>query len=369
MKRLPATAAPLARRPPRGFGLVELMVALTLGMVMIAAMGQLYSGSRQAYVTGNTMARLSENGRFAEDFLANDLRMAGYFSCGGQSARIGNSVDGVGSWIYRTGGIEGYEGGVDTLPSELMGQVRPGTDVLIVRRAAIDLERTLIQRSASGMMRLGLDHGFKIGEILVISDPSCTQTSIFQVTDLVNQANPSVTDVFDSVVHDASVDVGPGNCTDSLIGSFDCSTPGMAENGEFRQGSVVSRFGVSAYYVTASDPPTLVRKRLSQSEGHATLVTDELIRDVENLQVLYGRDTLPDSSHSVDDYVTADQIADWDKVVSVHFGLLMRSREAQVRTAPALLYYDLPGSTVLATADHRLRRVFGGVVALRNHLP
>ncbi len=367
----PIAHAPLAvPRRLRGFGMVELMVSLVLGLVIVAAMGQLYSGSKQSYRTSDTTARLNENGRFAGDFLANDLRMAAYLSCGGPSARVGNSVDGGDSWIYRAEGVEGYEGGVDNLPSELNGLVRAGTDVLIVRRAAIELERALIEKQTSPeIMRLGLNHGFEIGEILVISNPACTQTSLFQVTDLANQEDPTETQVFDSVVHETTDELGPGNCTDNLFGGFDCNNPGQAENGAFREGSMVSRYSVSAYYVTASDPPTLARKRLSHADGHAVLVTDELIRDVENLQVLYGRNTNADPARSVDDYVAANQVTNWKTVVSVRFALLMRSHEEHVRTVPVSQSYDMLGATVTAPSDSRLRRVFSNVVALRNQLP
>ena len=351
-----------------GFALVELMIALALGLVLVAAMGQLYSGGRRAYLVGDSLTRLNESGRFAVDFLSNDLRMAGYLSCGGSFARIGNSLNGSNDWRYVTGGIEGFEGGVDSLPTQFTGQVRADTDVLVVRRAPIDLERTLIADDVSNAtMELGVDHGFKAGEVLVVSDPSCTQTALLQVTDVLKQTDD---DDIDGIKHVSGTQSSPGNCTNNLFGSFDCSSAGSSEAGQFKPGSVVSRFAVHAYYVTATDPPTLARLRLCHDgNGSSATCIDELVRDVESLQVLYGRDIFKDGGHSVDDYVTADQVTDWVDVVSVRFSLLIRSPDSNVRTMPVSLTFDLLGRTVTAPNDRHLRRQFGSVVALRNNLP
>lgn len=358
-------------RAAAGLALVEIMIALALGLVVIAALGQLYSGSRQTYRLSDALARLDENGRFAVDFLANDIRMAGYLSCGGESARIGNSVNGVGNWIYDTKGLAGYEGGVGTPPADFNAQVRSGTDILIVRRASLEVERRVILNdSTNGTIELGLDHGFQVGEVLVVSNPSCTQVSLFQVSGTLNLDPLDKSGKFDAVKYGTGIGFDLGNCTGSLFGAFDCSESQrpLAETGVFRPGSVVSRYAVHAYYVTASDPPTLVRKRLTQVNGQATLITEELIRDVENFQVLYGRDTTVDTNHRVDDYVSANLVTNWAQVVSIRFALLIRSREANVRSETVSLSYDLLGATV-PTADRRIRRSFGGVVALRNYLP
>jgi len=359
-----------SRRRALGIGIVEIMIALTLGLVVIGALGQLYVGSVKSHQLSYNLAQLGESGRFAVDLLASELRMAGYLSCGGSSARVANALDGDDHWLYQTGAIDGYEGGVDSLPAELIGQVRANTDLLILRRASSDQAQSVVSDDpANAVMELGLDHGFQPGEILVISNPSCVQASIFQVTGLRNIGNPQAPSLFDAIEHDANVSLTPGNCSADLFGAYDCSTPEGAVPGSFSTGSMVGRFLVAAYYVSSDDPPTLVRQRLSVQNGQAAVVTDVLVRNVEDFQVLYGRDTDPDGSHSVDDYVTADQVTDWGQVVSVSFGLLVRSRDDGIRTEASAQAFPLPGRTVIAPADRHLRRSFGSVVALRNNLP
>lgn len=358
------------RRAMLGVGLVEIMIALALGLVVVGALGQLYSGSIKSHQVSYTITQVGESGRFAVDLMSSELRMAGYLSCGGPSARIANTLNGGDHWLYQTGGIEGFEGGVDDFPDEFAGLVRANTDLLILRRASVDLERTVIDDdSGNAIIELGLDHGFTTGEILVVSNPSCTQASLFQVTNLRNVNNPEAPNLFDAIEHDAASPLGPGNCSASLFGNFDCTAPGSAESGSFRPDSVVSRFLVAAYYITDEDPPSLARKRLGVDNGEAAIVTEELVRNVEDFQLLYGRDTVQDGSHIVDDYVTADQVTDWTQVVSVRFALLLRSNDGGVRTEATVQTFALPGRTVTSPADRHLRRSFGSVVALRNNLP
>lgn len=369
----PPTSArrePACKRAIRGIGIVEIMVALALGLVIVAALGQLYSGSIKSHQVSYTMAQVGESGRFAVDLLATELRMAGYLSCGGADARIANTLDGGSNWLYQTGGIEGFEGGVDAFPAEFAGQTLPNTDMLILRRATLDLERKVVADDAgNAVLELGLDHGFQSGEILVVSDPACTQASVFQVTGLRNVSNPQAPNLFDAIEHDAGGAGTPGNCTRELFGQFDCSAPASGESGSFRNGSSVSRFQVAAYYVTNTDPPWLARMRLGVDNGNAVTVVENLVRNVEDFQVLYGLNSNQDGTFRVDASTTADQVGDWSEVVSVHFGLLLRSNDGGVRTESGSQSFALPGRNVVTPSDRYLRREFGNVVALRNVLP
>ena len=62
----------------KGFSLVELMVALTLGLLLIAGLGQVFVGSKQAFRAQEGVSDVQENGRFAIDILGRQIRLAGY---------------------------------------------------------------------------------------------------------------------------------------------------------------------------------------------------------------------------------------------------------------------------------------------------
>lgn len=66
------------RRQQLGLSLVELMVALVLGLVLMTGIIQVFLSSRQTYTTNEAMARMQENGRFALEFISRSARLAGY---------------------------------------------------------------------------------------------------------------------------------------------------------------------------------------------------------------------------------------------------------------------------------------------------
>ena len=76
---LPASIA--SPRSQRGLTLVELMVALVMGMVLLAGVATVFVANKQSYRLQDSLARLQENGRFAIEFLERDIRMAGYTGC------------------------------------------------------------------------------------------------------------------------------------------------------------------------------------------------------------------------------------------------------------------------------------------------
>ena len=53
------------------------MVALTIGLILLAALTRLFVTSRSTYTLEEGLARVQESGRFAMEFLAQDIRMAG----------------------------------------------------------------------------------------------------------------------------------------------------------------------------------------------------------------------------------------------------------------------------------------------------
>ncbi len=65
-------------RKARGVGLVELMVTLLLGALITAGVISLFNANRQTFRLQDNLALAQETGSFALDFIARDLRRAGY---------------------------------------------------------------------------------------------------------------------------------------------------------------------------------------------------------------------------------------------------------------------------------------------------
>ena len=61
-----------------GFSLIELMIAITLSLILMAGAMQFMASSRQTFELNGDISRIQENGRIAMDILVRELRMAGY---------------------------------------------------------------------------------------------------------------------------------------------------------------------------------------------------------------------------------------------------------------------------------------------------
>lgn len=61
-----------------GFSLVEIMVALSISLLLLAGVLQIFLSSKQAYRAQENLSRVQENDRFAVDYLGRYLRLAGY---------------------------------------------------------------------------------------------------------------------------------------------------------------------------------------------------------------------------------------------------------------------------------------------------
>jgi type IV pilus assembly protein PilW len=78
-----------------GIGLVELMIAMTLSLVIGAAVIQVFLSQRQTYRTQDDMARIQENARFAFEQIAQDIRQVGYWGCSRKATIVNDTGDTV----------------------------------------------------------------------------------------------------------------------------------------------------------------------------------------------------------------------------------------------------------------------------------
>ena len=67
-----------------GFSLIELMIAMLLGLMLSEGIYVLLSTSSRANATQLALARLQDSGRVALETIASDLRSAGHMPCGAQ---------------------------------------------------------------------------------------------------------------------------------------------------------------------------------------------------------------------------------------------------------------------------------------------
>ena len=64
----------------RGFTLVELLVAMTIGLLLTILVAQVFLSSKRAYASTDDLSRMQESMRFAYDILGRTIRMSEYTS-------------------------------------------------------------------------------------------------------------------------------------------------------------------------------------------------------------------------------------------------------------------------------------------------
>ena len=64
-----------------GVGLAEVTIALLLSLLTVGVIIQVLLGNHKTYLTGEAIARVQEDSRFAVNLLQQELRMVGYQGC------------------------------------------------------------------------------------------------------------------------------------------------------------------------------------------------------------------------------------------------------------------------------------------------
>jgi type IV pilus assembly protein PilW len=66
-------------RDQQGLTLIEIMIAITISLLLLAGVMQIFISSKSSYNLQNGLGRLQENGRYAMNILARDIGMAGHY--------------------------------------------------------------------------------------------------------------------------------------------------------------------------------------------------------------------------------------------------------------------------------------------------
>jgi type IV pilus assembly protein PilW len=133
---------PGRRARSAGFSLVELMVALVLGMLLLVGLATLFANTSVARGEIDKAGRQIENGRFALQTLSDDVRDAGYYGPLNEAPGVPGGVPNPCLFNATDLGIplQGYvdNTGLACLQGAAVGY-KAGTGILVVRRASTAL--------------------------------------------------------------------------------------------------------------------------------------------------------------------------------------------------------------------------------------
>lgn len=323
-----------SRKMESGLSMVELMVAITVGMILLAGLMQIFINNKQAYRLQDNIGVLQENGRFAMETLTGSIKLADHW--GGTDANdvdqnaSGVAITGIGScneaWILDvTEGVRGYSGAanigsVTDLPSSCIAATDyvANTDLVAIR--------------------------YSDGRDSIGTGASATSGDIYLRSAIGTEAR----------IIDGSAGA-PTNIPDQ-DGTY--SFPYRTELYFVRPCAIKSG-------TTCNDGiPTLSRLTLSGS----TLVQEGLIEGVEQLKFEYGSDS--DSDGNVDRYDYATAVPDWDDVVNVRASMLVRSDtkdSAFTDAGPYVFFGDASNKYNVPSADQNYhRKQYTRLITIRN---
>lgn len=341
-----------SRMDSRGFSLVELMVAVAISLMLLAGVIAIFASSRASYETTDRLSRIQENGRFALDQIVTDTRAAGFVGCARVPTYVSSALDNATdiNWNFLDSPVRGYQfvssGSYSpALPTTHVPDAADNSDVLVVRRPKRDARPLRLLTDLSGpeddlTVANVSNSGLQADDIALLY--SCEAQAYFQVRSF------------------------SGGTITHAAGGGGTRTPGNATGSvsyTFRRNAEVIPVETVTYYVRASSggPPgsTSLWRRIGAN------TPEELVEGVEQMQLRFGVDTNNDSL--VDEYRTADAVADWGAVYSVEIALLIRS-ETGYGSERDTQTYQLADVVVAAPNDTLIREVFSATVGIRNRI-
>jgi type IV pilus assembly protein PilW len=252
-------------RSQQGVSLIELMIALTIGVVVMIALTIIYVQDSRSRLENERIARQTESGRFAVQTIASDLQQAGYYaefdprpSAGSpltEPTTVPDPCDPTLAKIQTLAGsplllaVQGYYQGTGLTSNctTLLADRKTGTDVLVVRRVSN----------------------------CVVGATNCDAK---QTGDYLFQASSCVTQLAIAATHFV-LDTDP---TKLIMQTVKCDSTKLAP---------IRRFLVHVYYISNSNKssdgvPTLRRAEL----GAGGFSVVPLVDGVETLHVEFGID-------------------------------------------------------------------------------
>jgi type IV pilus assembly protein PilW len=325
------------RRAQTGMSILELMVAITIGLLLLTGLAALFANSSHSQREVARAAQQIENGRYAMDVLMQDLQLAGFlgdyrklvppasadpcsFAINDLSSAVGLPVQG-----YHAASLTTRATPPGTCSSWLPeANLQPGSDILVVRRA--DTEVVPIGTvTATGSLYLQ-SNASTIAVQGGGGTTSCESTADGTTTSAITRR----------CVFPGASDICSALC------------PGGSPVGYIR------RLRVHVYFIApcslpasgtlcgnAADDggrpiPTLKRLELTHSGATPTFEIVPIAEGVEFMKIGYGIDDMPSTVNpdtgligdgAPDRYVLSPTIAEYGNAVTARIDLLVRNPE------------------------------------------
>jgi type IV pilus assembly protein PilW len=377
-------------RAQQGVTLIELMIALLIGLALLAGIGYVYLQGKQGFRVQDNRSRLQEDARTVFSTISRDILSGGFFGCmktfdpagevdstlqiGAAQPIMTTNISPFETDRNQTSGtrtldpgmmIRSFQTGETWLPTSVSSRILPGTEALMVIRGSDETVhvaeilpdattesvnkfklRAPLAGATSGRTHLMVISNCATGELI---KGTVAADGVTVSTDRVSNTNNSAT------VKDVLNDDG------SLKGAYDDK-------------SLVTRFDPVVYFVAngvgpdGRQTPNLFRMGIRQSNTlnqnglWNNTTSQSVVHGVEQFTVSYFLADTPTSVGSGP--LTAAQVSAtnaWANLTAVQLNLTLVSDEDSVRTESTT--QTVGGSS---TTDNKLRYTSSFTVNMRN---
>ncbi|MBT2304583.1 PilW family protein [Variovorax paradoxus] len=307
------TASRLRPGRARGRTLLELLVAITIGLVVLGALIVVYLSTGASSRQATAISRMNEDAAIALDLLGSHLRMAGF-----------------------------------SIPRH---SVAPG---------AVMVDKVLISvpdRNFTGAAIRACDHGFANPTVAAFEDLACSDASTGAAAFALR--------------FEGADQAGSDGARALLSPNIDCLDQAV-DAAEYTMGALGESYPlVESRFVVGLNKSSGTTELSCGGNGKSSFGTQPIMQYVEDMTLRYGiaadgqgRDVVQylDTAAEIDKLPeTLDQR--WSRVVTVRLCLLMRSAEPD--PAGVGKYIDCGGQSA-SSSDGLIRRAYVSTIALRN---
>ena len=333
-----------------GYSLIELLVAMLIGLFLLLGTFQIVQVSSRSYILQKTVQQVQKDGRFATNYISSAIKAAGYSGFYGKlNFGVENLLSSPGDLRWDVSvPVSGFN---DVANGDTIAGVTgfiENTDVLLLKGMNTDTV-SVISNATSDTLVTTADSTFNTGDIVLVSDVE--QASLFQIRAVSS----------DTAATTLSLLVGSGTPGNSALLSNSYSSDSEIGRYEFQMLCIKSgRNGL----------PALFKISLENTAGTVSVREDELVSNIRDMQISYGIDN--NNDQALDEYHNAADVTDWSQLVSINLVLLAASNEEKVVPEASSFSFDrdlmsfVRDETASGDADRRLKRVFRAYIPLRN---
>ncbi len=312
-------------RGAAGFTLIELMVAMLLGLIVIGGVTSVFLANQQVYRTNAALGEVQDNTRMSFELLAQNIREAGLTGCSnnGQVANVlanGPNNGGTAWWANWNNALQGFDSGTGANPALTVGTAPgnqvTGTDSLMLLNAAGEgLSISSDDTTGTTFTLNGSSSDFAAKKIMIVCDPG--QSTLFRASSY------DATGTSPVVGYAQTAGKATINCSTGLGYPTVCTAGGTAYT--YGPNAMIAPLQAGVWYIGKNPVGGTSLYLASVATDTDTTTAQEMVRDVTAMQITYHVANQPG-------FVVASKVTNWGAVDAVQARLTTQSSNTRVAT-------------------------------------